>query len=59
MPLRASLWICSSTSAGVVLSQDGALREYGRAEDAMPLPGVCIRPMAGGFWRVVDSKFGV
>ena len=33
-PLRASLMICSTTSSGVVFSQEGGVRRYGRAEDA-------------------------
>ena len=60
-PLRASLMMCSTTSSGVVLSHDGGVRRYGRAEEAeegsasnqrmsgndahIPFPGACIRPM--------------
>ena len=33
-PLRASLIMCSTTSSGVVLSHDGGVRRYGRAEEA-------------------------
>jgi hypothetical protein len=33
-PLRASLMMCSTTSSGVVLSQVGGARRYGRAEEA-------------------------
>lgn len=57
-PFLASLQMRSTASSLLVLSQVGARRENGMLEPAIPLPGVCIRPIvkvlrSGG---VVRSK---
>lgn len=50
MPFLASLQHCSSTSAADDFCHCGAVRLYGIAEEAMPLPRECMRTMvaAGG-----------
>ena len=48
MPFFASLQHCSSTSIGVDFCHCGAVRLYGIAEEAMPLPLECIRTMVAG-----------
>jgi len=44
-PFFASLQIWSTTCSGVVFNHAGGWREYGIAEDEMPLPPLCMRPM--------------
>ena len=44
-PFRASLQICSPTSAASALHHDGGVREYGRAEELIPFPLLCMRPI--------------
>ena len=56
MPFLASLQHCSSTSAADDFCHCGAVRLYGIAEEAMPLPLECMRTMVEGCDRARTTR---
>lgn len=47
-PFLARRVMCSETSSGVIFNHDGGARLYGNDDLEIPLPPLCMRPMAAG-----------